>query len=100
MEYPGLLVVVPHSGILIPEEIPLNTLSGEFPRLMRNVDWYTDLLYHFDDILDNSTIKFPYCSLILEANRHPDDLDSCVPLKDTFGEALYLPDCEPDINTR
>jgi len=100
MEFPGLLVVVPHSGILIPKEIPVNTLSCEFPRLMRNVDWYTDCLYHSEDILGSSRIRFPFCSLILEANRHPDDLDSCIPLKDTAGEALYRPGCEPDIKTR
>lgn len=96
MEFRGLLVVVPHSGVLIPGEIPLGSLSREFPRLMRNVDWYTNWLYDFRDILGNSHLAFPYCSLILEANRDPDRLDECVPLRDPLGEPIYRPGREPD----
>jgi hypothetical protein len=39
MEIKDLLVVIPHSGIIIPGEISPDTLSPDFPSLMKNVDW-------------------------------------------------------------
>lgn len=95
MDCKELLVVMPHSGILIPEEIPLNSLSKNFPALMKDVDWYTNWLYDFRDILGNSQLEFPYCSLLLEANRDPDNIDESVPLKNRLGEPLYQPGMEP-----
>lgn len=95
MEFKELLVVIPHSGILIPKEIPLDSLSPEFPGLMRNIDWHTNWLYDFGDMLGNSQLAFPCCNLILEANRHPQQLDDCVPLKDIWGEPIYHPGREP-----
>ncbi len=91
----GLLVVIPHGGLLIPPEIPPESLSERFRELARNVDWYTEWLYDFRDRLDNRQILFPYCSLLLEANRHPDRLDDCVPLCDVHGEPLYRRGREP-----
>lgn len=91
----GLQVVVAHSGILIPAEIDPDSLSDRFPALARNVDWYTDWLYDFRDLLDCRLSVFPYCSLILEANRHPDRLEDCVPLGDVHGEPVYKPGREP-----
>jgi len=67
---------------------------------MRNVDWYTNWLYDFRGILGNSQMEFPYCSLILEANRDPDKLDDSVPLKDSFNEPLYKPGQEPEQSMR
>lgn len=96
MEFKELLVVIPHSGIIIPSEISLTTLTPEFPRLMRNVDWYTNWLYDFRGILGNSQIEFPYCSLVLEANRDPDKLEDSVPLKDAFNEPIYRYGREPE----
>jgi len=90
-----LLVVIPHSGIVVPGEIPMETLSDRFHYLARNVDWYTNWLYDFRDILDNKHLVFPYCSLLLEANRHPERLDESVPLKDVFGEDIYMIRREP-----
>lgn len=95
MRLEDLLVVIPHSGIVIPAEIPLDSLSARFPELIRNVDWYTDWLYDFRDILGNRHVVFPYCSLILEANRHPDRIEDSVPLKDVFGEPVYRENREP-----
>lgn len=91
-----LLVVIPHSGILVPGEIPMESLSEHFPSLLENIDWYTHWLYDFRDILNNRQVAFPYCSLILEANRHPELLDDSVPLKDVYGRALYRPGHAPD----
>lgn len=95
-----LLVVIPHSGILVPDEIPLESLSEQFPSLLQNVDWFTHWLYDFRDILDNRQVVFPYCSLILEANRRPDLLDDSVPLKDVYGRPIYRPGCDPDPSLR
>lgn len=99
-QFKGLLVVIPHSGILIPSEIKLDSLSDDFPRLMRNVDWCTNWLYDFRDILGNSQLAFSYCNLILESNRHPERLDDSVPLKDVFGEPVYQYGLEPDLKLR
>jgi hypothetical protein len=91
----GLLVVIPHSGIIIPAEIAQDSLSEHFPQMLRNVDWYTEWLYDFRDLLGNRQIVFPCCSLILEANRHPDRLDDCVPLRDVLGQPVYKSGREP-----
>lgn len=95
-----LLVVIPHSGILVPPEISFSQLAADFHALLRNVDWYTNWLYDFTDLLGNRQLTFPYCSLILEANRHPEILDDCVPLRDVNGEPIYRPGSEPDDGLR
>ncbi|MDH7513777.1 MAG: N-formylglutamate amidohydrolase [Clostridiales bacterium] len=95
-----LLVVIPHSGIVIPSEIPLESLNEKFPALVQNVDWYTNWLYDFRDFLDNKHIVFPYCSLILEANRHPDILEDCVPLSDVRGQPIYKENQQPNDELR
>ena len=95
-----LLVVIPHSGIVIPEEIPLASLAETFPAMLRNTDWYTNWLYDFTDLLDNRQISFNWCSLLLEANRHPDIPDDAVPLTDVYGNPLYKPQMEPAFDLR
>jgi hypothetical protein len=93
--FDDLLVVIPHSGIIIPCEIPLDSISDDLSGLMRNVDWYTNYLYDFRDILGNSHLVFPYCNLILEANRHPKNIDDSVPLQDVFNAPVYQNGLEP-----
>ena len=100
MKLRELLTVIPHSGIVIPSEIPMDSLSDHFPRLARNVDWYTNWLYDFRDLLDNRHLVFPYCSLILEGNRHPAVIDDSVPLKDVYGEPIYRKGREPSLQLR
>lgn len=95
-----LLVVTPHSGLLIPAEIPVASLAEDFPAMLRNVDWYTNWLYDFTDMLDNRQLTFAWCSLLLEANRHPDIPDDAVPLTDVYGARLYRADREPDFDLR
>ena len=95
-----ILVVVPHSGIVVPAEISMHALSEDFPALVQNVDWYTNWLYDFRDILNNRHVVFPYCSIILEGNRHPDILDDSVPLRDVRGRPVYRPGHEPSVETR
>jgi hypothetical protein len=100
MELKELLVVIPHSSIVIPGEIPLESLSERFPALVQNVDWYTNWLYDFRDLLNKRQVVFPYCSLIVEANRHPDILEDSVPVKDARGESVYKAQREPDHELR
>ncbi len=95
-----ILVVIPHSGVAIPPEIPLEDLAGDFPSLVKNIDWYTNWLYDFRDILGNRQVVFPYCSLLLEANRDPADIDESVPLADISGKALYRKGFEPSVSMR
>lgn len=96
----GLLVVVAHSGTVIPHEIPVDSLSEDFAALARNIDWYTDWLYDFRDMLGNRHMVFPYCSLVLEANRHPDIIDDSVPLRDVNGLPVYRAGAEPGAAVR
>ena len=96
----GILVVVPHSGIVIPSEIAMDALSEDFPTLAQNVDWYTNWLYDFRDILRNRHVVFPYCSIVLEGNRRPDILDDSVPLGDVKGRPVYREGHEPSVEVR
>ena len=100
MDGADILVVIPHSGIVLPAEIPPGMLSEEFFALVKNVDWYTNWLYDFRDILHNQQIVFPYCSIILEGNRHPDILDDSVPVRDVSQRPVYQPGHEPSIAVR
>ena len=100
MNMRNLLVVIPHSGVVIPNEIPLESLSGDFFALVQNVDWYTNWLYDFRDILSNRHLVFQYCSIIVEGNRHPKILDDSVPLQDVRGRPVYIPGSEPSMELR
>lgn len=95
-----VLVIIPHSGVSIPREISPDDLSDEFPLLLRNVDWYTQWLYDFRDVLSNRQIIFPFCSILFEANRDPLEIDECVPLTDVFGRPIYRSGCEPSLSMR
>jgi predicted double-glycine peptidase len=95
-----ILVVVPHSGVVIPPEISLEDLTDDFSALIKNVDWHTQWLYDFRDILGNRQLVFPYCSILLEANRDPADIDDCVPLQDVFGRSIYRAGYEPSASMR
>jgi predicted double-glycine peptidase len=95
-----ILVVIPHSGVIIPPEIALEDLSDDFPSLLKNIDWYTQWLYDFGDILGNRRLVFPFCSILLEANRNPADIEDCVPLLDVHGRPIYRPGFEPTESMR
>lgn len=95
-----VLVVAGHSGVVIPPEISLEDLTDEFSALLKNVDWYTQWLYDFRDILGNRQLVFPYCSILLDANRDPADLDEAVPVRDVFGRPIYRSAYEPSPSMR
>lgn len=95
-----ILVVVPHSGVAIPQEISLEDLSDEFSALVKNIDWHTQWMYDFRDILANRQVVFPYCSILLESNRDPADIEESVPVKDIQGRPVYRGGCEPSVSMR
>ena len=95
-----VLAVIPHAGLLVPEEIRPDDLAENWSELARNIDWHTDALYDFRDILANNQVVFPYCSLVLEANRDPRNLEAAVPLKDVRGRPVYRPGREPGLDLR
>jgi hypothetical protein len=95
-----ILVVVPHSGIIVPAEISMQALSEDFSTLIQNVDWYTNWLYDFRDILGNRHLVFPYCNIVLEGNRRPDILDDSVPMQDVRGRPVYRQGREPSLESR
>ncbi len=95
-----ILVVVPHGGVAIPTEISFEDLTADFAELLGNIDWYTQWLYDFRDILANRQLVFPYCSILLEANRDPADIEECVPLHDVFGRPIYRTGYEPSASMR
>lgn len=95
MELKNLLVVIPHGGTVLPAEVPVPSVSENFADLAANIDWYTQSLYDFRDLLGNAQAVFQFCPLVLEANRHPGSIDDCVPLADIHGEPLYKPGTEP-----
>ena len=95
-----ILVVVPHSGIIVPAEISMQALSEDFSTLIQNVDWYTNWLYDFRDILGNRHLVFPYCNIVLEGNRRPDILDDSVPMQDVRGRPVYRQGREPSLDSR
>jgi len=77
----NILVSIPHAGISCPPEIPLKSLSDYQQELaINNVDWFTNHLYDFRDILDNHQVVFPYNQVLINVNRHPDNLEESVPL--------------------
>lgn len=92
--------MVPHAGLVIPAEIEPSRLSEDFFALARNIDWFTDDLYDFRDLLGNDHLTFPYCSIILEANRDPAVIEDSVPLRDVFGRAIYRVGKDPDGSAR
>ena len=87
-----LLVSIPHAGVLCPAEIPLVTLSEHQAQLAAdNIDWYTDRLYDFRDLLENDQVCFPYSQVYINVNRHPKTLDECIPVV-LDGVPIYRPD--------
>ncbi len=96
----NILVVIPHSGIVVPAEISMEALSEDFTTIVKNVDWYTNWLYDFRDILGNRHLVFPYCSIVLDGNRRPDILDDSVPIQDIEGRPVYRRGHAPSLNLR
>ena len=96
----SLLVVISHSGMHIPSEIELTRLSDNFNEIVQTkTDLYTDILYNFTNILGNQQCIFDYSPVILDANRHPQNIDQSSPLSYN-GLRVYKPGIEPDLQFR
>jgi len=78
--FQNVLIIIPHGGIQCPSEIPLDSLSKYQKRLANDcVDWYTDYLYDFKNIMNNQQISNPISNIYLNVNRNPNELEDCVP---------------------
>ena len=98
-EIKGLLVSIPHSGLLCPAEIPLDSLSEHHETLMDETDWHTDRLYDFQDILGNTHVVFPLSQVFVNVNRHPKHVDQAVPVV-LNGIPIYRPSMSPPLDMR
>ncbi|MEP7134515.1 MAG: N-formylglutamate amidohydrolase [Chloroflexota bacterium] len=95
-----VLVSISHAGIACPPEISPSMLSHHQQTLAEgNIDWYTDHLYNFQDLLGNSQVVFPYSQVYINVNRHPDTLDESVPLS-LDGLPVYETGLEPSLKQR
>jgi hypothetical protein len=95
-----VLVSIPHAGVLCPREIPLRSLSDHQEELAKNnIDWHTEFLYDFRDILGNQHVCFAYSQVYVNVNRHPGALDESVPLV-MDGLPVYRPGLEPSTGQR
>ena len=75
-----VLITIPHSGMICPQEIPTESLSKYQEKLADEcIDWYTDKLYDVRDIIGNRQVVNPISNVYLNVNRHPDHIDDCVP---------------------
>jgi hypothetical protein len=75
----NILLVIPHSGLLIPEEIPLSKIRiRAIHKVFKDTisDRYTDHLYDFADM---SKIIFKWHRLFVDVNRHPVQEDFILP---------------------
>lgn len=90
-----IFVSIAHAGIACPPEISPSMLSEHQQTLAANhIDWYTDHLYNFQDILGNSQAVFPYSQVYINVNRHPATLDDSVPTS-LDGLPVYRQGLEP-----
>ena len=94
-----LLVVIPHAGIACPPEISQSMLSCHQKTLESNIDWYTEHLYDFQDLLGNAQVIFPYSQVYINVNRHPKTVDECIPLS-LDGLPVYAAGREPSLEQR
>jgi len=95
-----VLVSIPHARIACPPEISLSMLSRHQQTLaINNIDWYTDHLYNFQDVLNNAQVIFPYSQVYINVNRHPNTLDESIPLS-LDGLPVYEAGLEPSLDLR
>jgi len=95
-----LCVSIPHGGMLVPSEIPLENLSKDYDELVQqNMDHFTCNLYDFTDLMDNQQVAFQYSPVLINVNRHPDVIDECVPVT-VDGMRIYKEGHEPDVILR
>jgi N-formylglutamate amidohydrolase len=93
-----VLVIIPHSGTICPEEIPIEDLSKYQNKLADEcIDWHTNSLYDFRYIMNNKQIVNPISNVYVNVNRHPDQIEESVPLK---YEDIPIYEKDPSMKTR
>jgi len=71
--FKNVLVIIPHGGTLCPIEISTKSLSKYQDELASEcIDWHTEQLYDFRDMMNNKQIVNPISNVYLNVNRHPD----------------------------
>jgi N-formylglutamate deformylase len=97
-----LLVSLPHDGW----QIPLDLAKRMTPSARRapDTDWHVSWLYSFASELGASILAPRHSRYVVDLNRPPDDVSlypgqnttGLCPVVQFSGEAVYLPDQEPD----
>lgn len=96
---PGLLVSIPHSGLLCPPEVAPESLAKHRAALFDSTDWFTDEIYDFSDLLDSKAFVFRYSQIFINVNRHPEYIDEAIPVA-VDSLPVYAESARPDLATR
>lgn len=80
----SIMVIIPHASRQRPPEIRREWLSKNQRYLLYSetseTDRYSQLLYHFDDIINCRELVFPYSQIYLNICRDPNKIDEICPL--------------------
>jgi N-formylglutamate deformylase len=96
-----LLVSMPHTGTLVPEEILRRMTRAA--KALPDTDWHLERLYDFLDALGASVLVATRSRYVIDLNRPPDgaslypgqDTTGLVPLETFHKEPVWLPGQEP-----
>ncbi len=97
-----LLVSMPHAGTALPDS--MKSRMTEQALSLPDTDWYIPRLYEFVESIGASVIEAAFSRYVVDLNRpagdqqlYPGQAGTGLCPKETFhGEAVYLPDEEPD----
>jgi hypothetical protein len=78
----------------------LEDLTEDFAALFAKRGLVHAVAVRFSRHPRNRQLVFPYCSILLDANRDPADIDECVPVRDVFGRPIYRSAYEPSPSMR
>lgn len=97
-----LIVMFPHTGTFLPEDIAGHFVSPE--RARRDTDWWVDRLYAFAEDMGATIIHTAISRSVIDVNRDPSgaslypgqNTTTLCPLTTFDGAPLYKPGQEPD----
>lgn len=96
----SICVSIAHAGMACPPELAPETFSEHIEEIkLQSIDFFTDHLYDFLNILENQHVVFPYLPCIINVNRHPDLIDECIPLQ-LDEMPIFKKGKEPSVSTR
>ena len=86
-----ILVVIPHSSEIIPEEIDTDNINDVVSdEIYFEIDEGTEYIYDFRKDLHNQQLLFSWHRAFIDVNQDPDVLDNSIPVKTFFDHDLYL----------